>query len=223
MYMKMSVELLTELCVFVCSAVGFFYGTAVFLAKRSPLYAKMITGAVGCMMFGSMLAVVRRLTGLEARTFQLDHLAYIGVFLFLLTANAGLMDGLADDRSKSFVKYRLLAFAAPLVCALIYVPLFLSELPTAAKVIYGVVALFACSCAYYNFKHAIFPDVDFGVIRCVRGYNLLALAYAVLYMGMVTARVLELRTVSLIVSGLICVDTVLILPLLKRGIEKWRT
>ena len=79
-------ELLAELCVFVCSLVGFFYGAFVFLAKKSPLYAKMITGAVACMMFASLLAVVRRLTGFETRTFQLDYLAYIGVFLFLLTA-----------------------------------------------------------------------------------------------------------------------------------------
>lgn len=161
---------------FVCSLVGFFYGAFVFLAKKSPLYAKMITGAVACMMFASLLAVVRRLTGFETRTFQLDYLAYIGVFLFLLTANAGLMDGLGDDGSKALRKYRLIALAAPAAVAVLYLPILLSGQPTAAKVIFGVVALFVCAASYFNFKHAVLPDVDFGVIRCVREYNWLALA-----------------------------------------------
>ena len=220
--MKMNMELLAELCVLVCSLVGVSYGLAVFFRKKSPLYARMITGAVGCMMFASLLTVVRRLTGFEEHVFQLEHLAYIGVFLFLLTANAGMMDGLVDDRSDSLRRYRLLALLAPLTVVLLYLPMLLGRLPALAKGIHGVVALFAAAAAYYNCKHAIIPDVDFGVVRCVRGYNLLALAYAALYTGSMTARACGAGTVMLLLSVLIGADVLLILPMLKRGIEQWR-
>ena len=220
--MKMNMELLAELCVLACSLAGVSYGLAVFFRKKSPLYARMITGAVGCMRFASLLTVVRRLTGFEEHVFQLDHLAYIGVFLFLLTANAGMMDGLVDDRSGSLRRYRLLALLAPLAVVLLYLPILLGRLPAPAKGIHGVVALFAAAASYFNCKHAIIPDVDYGVVRCVRGYNLLALAYAVLHTASTSARAFGAGTAVLLLSVLIGADVLLILPLLKRGIEKWR-
>ena len=219
----MDLDFIAKLCLCGCSLIGFCYGAAVFLSKKAPLYAKMITGAVGCMMFGSLLAVVRRLAGFEERAFQLDHLAYIGVFLFFFTANVGIMDGLADGKLKRFLKYRLISLGAPLVIALLFVPVLLSDLPVLSKAIYGVVSLFAAASSYFNFKHAIIPDVEFGVIRCVRGYNLLAFAFAVLYAGNAAVRALGFKWASLILSVLIAADAVLILPLLKRGIDRWKT
>ena len=219
----MDLDFIAKLCLCGCSLVGFCYGAFVFLAKKTPLYAKMITGAVACMMFGSLLAVVRRLAGFEEKAFQLDHLAYIGVFLFFFTANVGIMDGLADGKLKRFLKYRLMALGAPLIIAILFVPVAISELPILSKAIYGVVSLFAAAASYFNFKHAIIPDVEFGVIRCVRGYNLLAFAFAVLYAGNAAARAFGLGWASLILSILIGADVVLILPLLKRGIERWKT
>ena len=136
--------------------------------------------------------------------------------------NAGMMDGLVDDRSESLRRYRLLALLAPLTVVLLYLPMLLGQLPALAKGIHGVVALFAAAAAYYNCKHAIIPDVDFGVVRCVRGYNLLALAYAALYTGSMTARACGAGTVMLLLSVLIGADVLLILPMLKRGIEQWR-
>ena len=221
--MQMNMTFLSELIVLVGSIVGLTYGTVVFLANKTPLYAKMITGAIGCMMFGYLLAVIRRITGFEEQPFQLDYLTYIGVFLFFLTANVGIMDGLADDRSQQFRKYRLFSLAAPLVIALLYVPIAMSDMPTVTKVFCGIVAVFAAAASYFNFKHVIFPDVDFGVIHCVRGYNRLALAYAVLHMGTMAARAWGADTVTLILSILTCADVILILPMLKRGIERWKT
>ena len=221
--MSMHMALLSELFVLAGLLIGFAYGTVVFLAKKTPLYAKMITGAVGCMMFGYLLAVIRRIAGFGERPFRIDYLSYIGVFLFLLTANVGIMDGLADDRSKRLRKYRLIALAAPFVILLAFVPAALSPAQTVSKIFCGVIALFAAAASYFNFKHAIFPDVEFGVIRCVRGYNLLALAYAVLHMGTLAARANGADTAVLILSVLTCADAIMILPVLKRGIERWKT
>lgn len=107
--------------------------------------------------------------------------------------------------------------SAPLVIALSFVPIALSGIPAVSKALCGVVALFAAA-SCFNFKHAIFPDVDFGVIHCVRGYNLLALAYAALHMGTLIARAFGSDEALPVLSVLTCVDVILILPVLKRGI-----
>ena len=219
----MNMTFLSELFLLAGSIVGFTYGTVVFLSKKTPLYAKMIAGAVCCMMFGYLLAVIRRIAGFEERSFRLDYLTYIGVFLFLLTANAGLMDGLVDDGSKRVKKYRVFALAAPVVISLLFVPVALSYISTLSKICCGAVALFAAAASYFNFKHAVIPDVEFGVIHCVRAYNWIALLYAVLLTGTLTARALGWELAVLILSILTCVDMIMILPMLKRGIDRWKT
>lgn len=219
----MNTAFLSELLLLAGSLAGFTYGIVVFLSKKTPLYAQMIAGAVGCMMLGYLLAVIRRIAGFEERAFRLDYLSYIGVFLFLLTANAGLMDGLADDGSKSVKKYRVFALAAPAVIALLFVPVALSDIPAVSKLCCGAVALFAAAAGFFNFKHAIIPDVEFGVIHCVRAYNRAALAYAVLHTGTLAARAHGLDTAELVLSCLTCVDMILILPMMKRGIDRWKT
>ena len=219
----MKTEFLSELFLLAGSLTGFAYGVVVFLIKKTPLYAKMISGAVGCMMFGYLLAVIRRITGFEERSFQLDYLSYIGVFLFLLTANAGLMDGLVDDGNERVKKYRVFALAAPVVIVLMSLPIALSDIPTVLKFCCGAVTLFAAAASYFNFKHAVIPDVEFGVIHCVRAYNWIALLYAVLHTGILAARALGWEIAVLILSVLTCVDMILILPMVKRGIDKWKT
>ena len=96
----MNMAFLSELFLLAGSLAGFTYGTVVFLAKKAPLYAKMITGAVGCMMFGYLLAVIRRVAGFEGRPFQIDYLSYVGVFSWsdsVLTDPEGLRTMQADE------------------------------------------------------------------------------------------------------------------------------
>ena len=219
----MNMAFLSELFLLAGSVAGFTYGIIVFLSKKTPLYAKMIAGAVGCMMFGYLLAVIRRIAGFEERAFRLDYLTYIGVFLFLLTANAGLMDGLVDDGNKRVKKYRVIALAAPVAVLLLSAPVILSEIPAVSKICCGAVALFAAAASYFNLKHAVIPDVEFGVIHCVRAYNWIALLYAVLLTATLAARALGWEIAVLILSILTCVDMILILPMMKRGIDRWKT
>jgi hypothetical protein len=218
----MSIESIVNLCVLVCAAVGFGFGVMNFLVKRTPLYAKMITGAVACAMLARLLEVVRTLAGFPNEGFQLYFLSFIGVFMFFLTANAGLMDGLADDGSKELMKYRLIPLAAPCVLLLLNVPIAFSGTPLETRVSILVMCAFMSAASYFNLKHAIFPDVEYGVIACVRWYNWCALAYAALHMLEMVAISFDSAVGVGLCGVLLCVDTLAILPCLKRGIEQWQ-
>ena len=132
----MATGIITNLCMLICAAIGTLYGGIVFLVRKSPLYAKMITGAVGCLTLSKLLVAIRDLAAFETSRFTPDTLGYIGVFLFLLCANAGLMNSLADDGSAEFLKYRIIAFLAPLAVTGLYVLILVSDISTSSKVIF---------------------------------------------------------------------------------------
>ena len=211
-----------DLLILIASLAGLIYGIVAFFLEKGPLYARMVTGAVGCMMLGRLSEVIRELAGFQDGTFHLNVLGYIGVFLFLFTANAGIMNGLADDGSKAFLKYRLIAFLAPLGIALVYLLIAFSNIPVSAKIIHGILAFFISLASYYHFKHALFPDVEFGVIRCIRGYNLVALAVCFLAVGELAAHAYDSSLLMLIISIPLAVCMLMILPVLKGGIAKWK-
>ncbi len=219
----MALDAFANLCVLIGAAAGFGYGVVVFFASKSPLYARMITGAVGCAMLSRLSDVVRALAGfVDIYGFQLSMLSTVGVFLFLLTANAGLMDGLADDGTKKFSKYRLMALAAPCAILLLNIPIFLSDALQVTKIASLVVSLIIAAASYFNLKHAIFPDVEFGVIHCVRNYNLCALAYAFLHMAELVVIACGFTPALIVLGLLLAVDSALILPVLKKGIQQWQ-
>ena len=218
----MNAELISDLCVLMCASVGFGYGVMVFLATRAPLYAKMITGAVGCSMLGRLLVVVRDLVGFAGDGFQLNMLSVVGVFMFLLTANAGLMDGLADDGAKKFTKYRAFSLAAPVGIILLDIPIWQSPVPFATRVSFVVVSLVVAAASYFNLKHAVFPDVEFGVIRCVQNYNLSALAYAYVHMAEMVALSYDAGA-AVVATGLLTGLVSILIPImLKKGIDQWQ-
>jgi hypothetical protein len=219
----MSAETIVDICMLLCATVGFSYGVVTFLAKKTPLYAKMITGAVACTMLGRLSAVVRSLTGFGVeRDFRLSLLSYVGVFLFLLTANAGIMDGLADDGSKGLAKYRLMALGAPACIALIDVATLLSGDGVTGKVSFLVVSAFAALASYFNLKHYLIPDAEFGVIDSVRRYNLCAVVYAILLMAELCSLAYGAGPATVVFGLLLAADTLFILPMLKRGITQWQ-
>ena len=88
-----------------------------------------------------------------------------------------------DDRSPAFRKYRIIAVLAPLTVAGLYVLYFRSAGFGEDAVVNGVISLVICQTTYFQLKHLIIPDVEGGIIRSIRGYNLMALIYAVLCMA----------------------------------------
>lgn len=196
-----------------------------FFRPRKAVYAQMITLAVGCMAFGRLYQVVRLLTiGDIFERFQLGILGVIGSLLFLFSANFGMMDSLADDGSKQYTKYRIIPLAAPAAYIAVYlVFFFFTDSAPLVKIAAGVLTVFVSGAGYFNLKHLIFPDVDFGVIKSLKLYNILALVFGALCM-------IEMITVSrgniaaILITGILMgVILLVIAPTVERGIKRWTT
>ena len=221
----MNLNLLANIITCLCAFIGFSYGVSKFFRPKKAVYAQMITLAVGCMAFGRLYQVVRLITvGDILEHFQLGVLGIIGSLIFLFSANFGVMDSLADDGSKEYSKYRIIPVIAPLATLAVYTVFFLiPDLPKLVKIVAGVISLVAAGASYFNLKHLIFPDVDFGVINCLKGYNLLALVFEFLCVAEMIAFSRNSEIATLIIGVLMGVVLLVIVPVVERGIKKWST
>ena len=150
------------------------------------------------------------------------YLGRIGFFLFLLVASYGQMDRIVDDGSPKMKPSRLIALIAPICAVLLYLPNGLMEdLPLATKIAVLLVWLPAVFAVYYNLKHAIIPDFDFGFIKAIKPYNILANCLAFAELCCLTAwdylYSAPLVIFSLAFAGL-CIATIFAA---KKGAEKW--
>ena len=219
----MNIYLIANIITCICAFPGFVYGIIKFFKPKKAIYAQMITLAVGTMAFGRLYQVVRLLTGGGiVEEFQLGTLGVIGSLLFLFSANFGLMDSLADDGSKHFLKYRIIPLAAPVFCAVLYIAFILfADISSFAKIVGAIITFFAMVTTYYNLKHLIFPDVDFGIIKCLKAYNLLALLYSLLCLVEVITVSRNSETATLIIGVIMGALLVAIVPSVERGMKKW--
>lgn len=216
--------LIANIIGFVCSLFGFIYGGIHYFRPRQATYAQMITLALGCNAFGRLFYIVRLLTtGFITASVQLGFFGIVGSFMFFFSSNFGTLDSLLDDGTKTFRKYRLIALAAPAAFILMYILFFLTaEISQMWKILGGVLTFMAALSTYFNLKHLLFPDVDFGVVKCLRLYNFLVLLYSLsVYIECVgLSRDNEVLTlICCIFNGLI---TAAMMPSIVRGLKKWR-
>ena len=219
----MKLILLANIITCLCALIGFIYGINKFFQPKKAVYAQMVTLAAGCMAFGRLYQVVRILTqGDILNGFQLGVLGIIGSLLFFFSAGFGLMDSLADDGTKKYAKYRLISLAAPCVAAIIYVVFIaFADISVFEKIMGAVITAFAMATSYFNLKHIIFPDVDFGVIKCLKQYNALVLVYSYLCIFEFVAISRDSNIFIFITGVLMGVILLLIVPTVERGIKKW--
>ena len=221
----MNLFLIANIITCVGALGGFAYGAIRFFRPRAAIYPQMVTLACGVIVFGRLYQIIRIVTISDVlEHFHLGILATVGSLLFLFAANFGTMDSLVDDGSKALRKYRLIPLAAPAVVIAVYLTLFyFSHQPTITRVIAGFLSAIIGAAAYFNLKHLIIPDVDYGVIRCLRQYNLLALIYECLCMADLIAQSRELEIGTLVTGVLTGVILPLIIISVDRGVKKWST
>ena len=214
---------IAELVPLFAALFSFIYGLHHFFRKGKPMFLQSITMAMGCHALGSMyhfcqtIAVEEMLEG-----FTPAYLGRIGFFLFMLTASYGQMDRIVDDGSKAFRPGRRIALIAPVLAGLLYLPNGLMEdLPLATKIAAFLVWLPAMFSVYYNMKHAIIPNFDFGFIKAIKPYNILATCLGFAELLCLTAwdyySPLQMA-ICAIVFGLLCVCTMIAA---RKGVEKW--
>ena len=205
----------------------FIYGVKNFFKKGKAYYLQIVTMAMGCYAMGSFYHLCQSITtGDLADGITAAYLGRIGFFLFLFTANYGQMDGLLDDRTPSFKKYRYIALIAPVTAALLYLPCFFAEMPYSTKISLSFLWIAAIFSSYFNFKHAIISDLGYGFVKAIRPYNIcaLALTFLELILQVLWAYYDDnyIIIVIMIVTVIFSIVSVLTIVTLKRGVEAWK-
>lgn len=216
--------IITNFLMCICAAIGFSCGAVQYFKKNQPLYSQMVTAALGCAALGRLynLAVIVCGDGIP-RTFNTGMLAAIGCFLFFFSANYGQMDSLCDMDEPKNKPIRFLALLAPLV--LIWTGVFIIAFCPERliyKVTLSIVLLFIMLASYYNLKHLMIHDVESGIIRSIRGYNLVALLLELLSSAEIGLTAFSLDKPLIPVQLLMCVCFVVMIPALKKGGQQWK-
>ena len=214
---------IAELVPLCATMFSFIYGIRKFFKKGKPLFLQSITMAMGCHALGSIYHLCQTLTtDTVLDGFTPAYLGRIGFFLFLITASYGQMDRIVDDGAKKIIPFRYIALIAPICAVLLYLPNGLMEdLPLATKISVLLVWLPGMVSVYYNLKHSIIPDFDFGFIKAIKPYNICATCLGFAELLCLTAWDYLYNT-QLVISALIfaglCISMMLAA---KKGAEKW--
>ena len=214
---------IAELVPLSATLFSFIYGLKKFFKKGKPLFLQSVTMAMGCHALGSIYHVCQTLTTEEVlEGFTPAYLGRIGFFLFFIAASYGQMDRIVDDGSKNIRPARAIALTAPLGAILLYLPNGLMEdLPLATKIAVFLVWLPAIFSVYYNLKHALIPNLDFGFIKAIKPYNILAVCLGFAELLCLTAWDYLYNTQLVITSVIFAVLCVALMVAAKKGAEKW--
>lgn len=220
------------LSILIPSLLATIYGLAVVLRKNRGLYFTIGVLAIICLMIGQLAYFITALTrNPQFLNFHIGTLGSIGCCLFLLTANMGPMNQLADDGSKKLKKYRLLALLGPAFNFAIFA--FCLILMVQRNNYTGlasslVMTLVAALPLYFSTKMSIIPDVDGGFVDCMRPFNYAVTVLCLLNTFEGCMRYLWLGRTVLEMSlayalyGAIGICTLFVMAFLERGGRRWR-
>ncbi len=202
--------------------VSLVCGLALARKKKLPLFYNIVMCGIGCMLLGELFYVVFTLCyGNADGQFHLGMLGTLGCFAFFLSASYGQIDGLGDNRKREYRKYRLIPLVYPALYIGLYVFVLLCGVGGAMAVFYAFAFILMAAVSYYNLKHLIIPDVDFGIFTVMRRYNILVLVFCGLYTASVTLTAMGLERVSHITSLLLALDFLALPFITAKGVEKW--
>ena len=140
------------------------------------------------------------------------------------TGAKDIIDMLKSLGSPAFRKTRIISLAAPAVIVAIWCLIAVAKGLNKTTIPLGVETLFIAQASYFHLKHLIIKDVEYGLIKAIRSYNLFALIYALLCMLEMLIESFNLPEIFIaVVYVLQCVVLLVFVPVLERGVKKWTT
>ena len=106
-------------------------------------------------------------------------------------------------------------------CAALYSHCLHQWVVTSAKVAILLVWIPSLISVYFNFKHTIIPDCDFGFLKAIKPYNAIAVGLGFAELLCLTARNYHHNVSIMITSVIFPVFCVAIMIAAKKGAEKW--
>ena len=214
---------IAELAPLAATLFSLIYGLKHFFKKGKPLCLQSITMAMASHALGSIYHLCQSLTSEDiVEGFTPAYLGRIGFFLFIITASYGQLDRIVDDGTDKMRRARLLAWIAPALAVILYIPnALIEDVPLITKLVYALVWIPATISVYFNLKHAIIPDFDFGFIKAIKPYNVVVLLLSFAELLCLTAwdyyYPLQMA-ITAIAFGALCICTMLFA---RKGVEKW--
>ena len=214
---------IAELVPLAATLYSLVYGLKYFFKKGKPLCLQSMTMAMASHALGSIYHLCQMLASdTIVEGFTPAYLGRIGFFLFILTASYGQLDRIVDDGSSKMRHARIVALVAPLLAALLYIPnALIADVSIATKVMYALVWIPAIFCVYFNLKHAIIPDFDFGFIKAIKPYNIVVLLLGFSELLCLTAWNYYYPVqiaIAAIVFGALCICA---MSFARKGVGKW--
>jgi hypothetical protein len=214
---------IAELVPLAATLFSLIYGLKYFFKKGKPLCLQSITMAMASHALGSIYHLCQTLTSEDiVEGFTPAYLGRIGFFLFILTASYGQLDRIVDDGSSKMRPARMIALIAPILAVLLYLPnAIIEDVSISTKVVYAFVWIPAIFSVYFNLKHAIIPDFDFGFIKAIKPYNIFLLLLSFSELLCLTAWDYYYPVqiaITAITFGILCICTMVVA---RKGVEKW--
>ncbi len=206
---------------FLVTGSCFLYLLSKIYKKKAALYLKIYIVAIGCFALGKLYEYVTIYSfGALPSGFNLKYMCIFGSFLFLSSANFGVMNHIMDDGSKEFRKYRLIALIAPLTIILFMLKNISLAPTTTFKSIFILLTLPIAFSSYYSLKQVILPDMGFLFLRLIKPCNIISLVLSLLTCISIYMQILnyDLFILKIITMGLCLLLTFFI----ARSLNQWK-
>jgi hypothetical protein len=219
---EMACNLISSVLPLFSALFAFVYGLRRFFKKGKPLFLQTITMAMGSHVLGSIYHLCHSITNDNpSNGFTPAYLGRIGFFLFIITASYGQFDRIVDDGSPKMKKSRLIALIAPFCAEILYIPIYMADVSIQTKISYALIWIPAVFSVYFNLKHSIVPDLDFGFIKALKPYNrfVLCLSFSELIRLMLyNYHYIIPRAIFAVIFSIFCICTIVTAG---KGVKKW--
>lgn len=220
----MKLQFIANIYMLFCSTIALGYGLSKILSrKKAAAYFTFSVFAVLCVVLSRLYYSVSVICFDEVpQIFNLGFLGYFAMFMFIFFSNYGQIDKLVDDRKSLKPVYRIIPAIIPVIelffgiTAVLY-----GTADISVCISFLIMTVLAGWAGYFNIKHIIVPDVDFGIAKSIRGYNFTALLIEILSLVEVGLSCFDIIEPIIWVEAVLGILYLAVLPILYKGVKKW--
>ncbi len=213
-------NLTVEFISLLCSLFAFIYGAHVSFKNRGALFLQIITCAFGCFSLGNLYDLCYFVCMERADySFNIGSLGYLGGMFFLFSSYYGAMDRIGDNKSKSLVKYKVYSL---LLSSMNLILCTIMMYGANFNIFLFVSSVLSSAVLYFAFKHLFLPDIENGILKVMKQYNLLIISLCVIK-NLYDISCLYSSALSPYLKLLLCTITIFIMPQAVKGVKKWST